>query len=60
MRISWTDGQLDISGVISTSRNGEQLRLFGMFARELFRHCAYGVQPLVTSPKQYGSSLLVQ
>ena len=34
MGIIFTDGRLDVSGVISTSRNAEQL---GSFARELFR-----------------------
>ena len=34
MGISWTDGRLDVSGVISTSGNAKQL---GSFALESFR-----------------------
>ncbi len=37
MGISWTNGRLDVSGVISTSPNTEQLGSFDRFARELFR-----------------------
>lgn len=33
--ISWTDGRLDVSSVISTSRNAEQLAPIGLYAREL-------------------------
>lgn len=36
--IRWTEGRLDASGVISFSRNGEQLGSFVLFARELLKH----------------------